>query len=242
MAAEALNPALAYAAGALTILSPCVLPLVPIVLGSAAQRHRFGPLAIAVGLVISFTGVGFLLATLGAGSGFDGDWVRYFGAAMLIAAGVALLVPGIQYWLQNIASPLAAWASKRQDGLERFGLAGQFGIGVLLGLVWSPCVGPTLGAATVLAAQGENLGSVAITMAAFGMGIATVLLVLATATRSLVQRWRGRMMTAGSGGKRVLGGLLVVVGLLIVTGGDHLIEGLIVSITPDWLADLTTSI
>jgi len=160
----------------------------------------------------------------------------------LIAAGVALLVPGIQYWLQNIASPLAAWASKRQDGLERFGLAGQFGIGVLLGLVWSPCVGPTLGAATVLAAQGENLGSVAITMAAFGMGIATVLLVLATATRSLVQRWRGRMMTAGSGGKRVLGGLLVVVGLLIVTGGDHLIEGLIVSITPDWLSDLTTSI
>ena len=154
MAAETLNPVLAYAAGALTILSPCVLPLVPIVLGSAGQNHRYGPLALAAGLVLSFTGVGFALATVGAASGFDGDWVRYFGAALLLLAGIALLVPKLQYWLQGAAAPLSAWASERQSGLERFGLAGQFGIGALLGLVWSPCVGPTLGAATVLAAQG----------------------------------------------------------------------------------------
>ncbi|MGJ3649188.1 cytochrome c biogenesis CcdA family protein [Sphingomonas sp. GlSt437] len=242
MAGETLSPALAFAAGALTILSPCVLPLVPIVLGSAAQRHRLGPLALATGLVVSFTGVGFALATVGAASGFDGDWVRDFGAALLLAAGIALLIPKLQYWLQSVAAPLAAWASKRQDGLERFGLAGQFGIGVLLGLVWSPCVGPTLGAATVLAAQGKNLGAVALTMAAFGLGIATVLMVLATATRSLLQRWRGRLMSAGSGGKRVLGTLLALVGVLIITGGDHYVEGVLVSITPDWLADLTTSI
>lgn len=242
MAAETLNPVLAYAAGALTILSPCVLPLVPIVLGSAGQNHRYGPLALAAGLVLSFTGVGFALATVGAASGFDGDWVRYFGAALLLLAGIALLVPKLQYWLQGAAAPLSAWASERQSGLERFGLAGQFGIGALLGLVWSPCVGPTLGAATVLAAQGQNLGAVALTMAAFGLGIATVLVVLAMATKSLLAQWRGKLMTAGSGGKRVLGTLLAVVGVLIITGGDHLIEGVLVTITPDWLADLTTSI
>ncbi|MBY0581431.1 MAG: cytochrome c biogenesis CcdA family protein [Sphingomonas sp.] len=242
MAAETLNPVLAYAAGALTILSPCVLPLVPIVLGSAGQSHRYGPLALAAGLVLSFTGVGFALATVGAASGFDGDWVRYFGAALLLLAGIALLVPKLQYWLQGAAAPLSAWASERQSGLERFGLAGQFGIGALLGLVWSPCVGPTLGAATVLAAQGQNLGAVAMTMAAFGLGIATVLVVLAMATKSLLAQWRGKLMTAGSGGKRVLGTLLAVVGVLIITGGDHLIEGVLVTITPDWLADLTTSI
>lgn len=242
MAAEALNPVLAYAAGALTILSPCVLPLVPIVLGSAGQSHKYGPVALAVGLVVSFTGVGFALATLGAASGFDGDWVRYAGAAMLLIAGIALLVPAIQYWLQNAAAPLAGWASQQQAGLERFGLAGQFGIGVLLGLVWSPCVGPTLGAATVLAAQGQNLGMVALTMAFFGLGIASVLLALSFATRSLFARWRGKLMSAGSGGKRVLGVLLAVVGVLIITGGDHLLEGLIVSASPEWLIDLTTSI
>ena len=242
MASETLNPLLAFAAGALTILSPCVLPLVPIVLGSAAQRHRLGPLAIALGLVLSFTATGFALATVGAATGFDGDWVRYFGAALLILAGVMLLVPWLQTRLQILASPLAAWAGERQAGLERFGLAGQFGIGVLLGLVWSPCVGPTLGAATVLAAQGENLGAVALTMGAFGLGIATVLLVLATATRSFFKRWRGNLMQAGSGGKRVLGMVLAVVGVLIISGGDHLVEGLIVTASPDWLVDLTTSI
>lgn len=233
---------LAFAAGALTILSPCVLPLVPIVLGSAAQAHRRGPLALAAGLVVSFTLTGFLLATLGAASGFDGDWVRLFGAALLVAAGVALLVPSVQAMLTRAATPLADWANARQAGMERYGLAGQTAIGVLLGLVWSPCVGPTLGAATVLASQGENLAMVAVTMAAFGLGIASVLLVLASATRALLARWRGRLMTAGGAGKQVLGGLLMLVGVLIFTGGDKLVEGVLVAASPDWLVDLTTAI
>lgn len=240
--ADVLSPVLAYAAGALTILSPCVLPLVPIVLGSAAQAHPRGPLALAGGLVVSFTLTGFLLATLGAASSFDGDWVRLAGAALLIAAGVALVMPAAQALLTRAATPLADWANARTASMARYGLAGQAGIGVLLGLVWSPCVGPTLGAATVLAAQGESLAMVALTMAAFGCGIASVLLVLAFATRSLLTRWRGRMMRAGGEGKRVLGGLLMVVGILIMTGGDKMIEGALVSVSPDWLVDLTTSI
>ena len=240
--ADVLSPVLAFAAGALTILSPCVLPLVPIVLGSAAQAHRRGPLALAAGLVVSFTLTGFLLATLGAASGFDGDWVRLFGAALLIAAGIALLVPSVQAMLTRAATPLAVWANARQAGMERYGLAGQAVIGVLLGLVWSPCVGPTLGAATVLASQGENLAMVAVTMAAFGLGMASVLLVLASATRALLARWRGRLMTAGDAGKQVLGGLLMVVGVLIFTGGDKLVEGVLVAASPDWLVDLTTAI
>ena len=237
-----LSPVLAYAAGALTILSPCVLPLVPIVLGSAAQAHPRGPLALAGGLVTSFTLTGFLLATIGAASGFDCDWVRLTGAALLIAAGVALVVPAAQGLLTRAATPLADWANARKAGMERYGLAGQAAIGVLLGLVWSPCVGPTLGAATVLAAQGESLTMVALTMAAFGLGIASVLLVLAFPARSLLAQWRGRMMSAGGTGKRVLGGLLMVVGMLIMSGGDKLIEGVLVSASPDWLVDLTTSI
>lgn len=237
-----LNPALAYAAGALTILSPCVLPLVPIVLGSAAQRHRFGPLALAAGLVGSFTLVGFAVATLGASSGLNTDAVRIGGAVLLILAGLVLIVPRMQAWVTQSATPLANWASERQHGLERFGLGGQALIGALLGVVWTPCVGPTLGAATILAAEGRDLGAVALTMAAFGMGIATVLLILAFATRSLLARWRKGMMSAGSRGKVALGGLLVLVGLMIVTGLDHVIEGALVAASPDWLVDASTSI
>ncbi len=240
--ADALSPLLAFGAGALTILSPCVLPLVPIVLGSAAQKHRFGQLALAAGLVASFTITGFTVATLGASSGFDGEIVRIAGAVMLVVAGMFLLVPAAQAVLTQAAMPLANWASERQAGLERFGLAGQAAIGVLLGLVWSPCVGPTLGAATVLAAQGENLGEVAFVMFAFGLGIAAVLLLIAFASRALFTRWRGRLMSAGGGGKRVLGGLLLTVGLMIFTGLDRILEGVLVSASPEWLTELTTMI
>lgn len=237
-----LSPVLAFGAGALTILSPCVLPLVPIVLSSAAQRHRLGPLVLSAGLVLSFTIVGFLVATAGAAAGFDGEIIRTLGAVMLIVAGAFLFSARAQAMMARLATPLAAWGNAGQDRLERFGLAGQAGIGALLGLVWSPCVGPTLGAATVLAAQGENLGAVAFVMFAFGLGIATVLLLLATLTRSALTRWRSRMMATGQTGKSVLGVLLVGVGMLIFTGYDRVVEGFLVSASPEWLTELTTMI
>ena len=240
MVADALNPALAYAAGALTILSPCVLPLVPIVLGSAAQTHRYGPLALAGGLVVSFTAVGFAVATLGTSLGLDSDLIRMGGAVVLLLVGLALVVPWVQHAVERAFAPLANWASAKQAGLERFGLAGQAGIGVLLGLVWSPCVGPTLGAATVLAAEGHDLANVALTMLAFGLGIASMLLVLALAARGVLARWRGRMLQAGGQGKRVLGTLVIGVGLLVLTGTDRVFEGYVVQASPGWLTDLTT--
>lgn len=239
---DGLSPLLAFGAGALTILSPCVLPLVPIVLGTAAQKHRFGPLALAAGLVSAFSIIGFALATMGASTGFDGEIIRRLGAVLLVFAGIVLFLPAAQNMITRLATPLANWADVRIVGLERFGLAGQAAIGVLLGLVWSPCVGPTLGAATALAAQGENLGQVALVMLAFALGIASVLVILAFTTRAFLTKWRGKMMATGSGGKRVLGGILVVVGLLIFTGFDHVLEGLLVTASPDWLTDLTTMI
>ncbi|WP_266172087.1 cytochrome c biogenesis CcdA family protein [Dyella subtropica] len=237
-----LNPLFAYAAGALTILSPCVLPLVPIVLGSAAQRHRWGPLALAMGLVISFTFTGFAIAATSTSTGLDGTTLRHWSAILLILVGAILLLPKVELLFEKAAGPLATWAGERQARLDRFGLSGQAGIGVLLGLVWSPCVGPTLGAATLLAAQGKNLAQVALVMAAFGLGIATVLLAIAMATRGVLSRWRSRMMNAGSRGRKMLGALLIIVGLLIVTGADHVLESIIIGILPDWLTNLSTSL
>ena len=240
--ASGLNPLLAYAAGALTILSPCVLPLVPIVFSAAGQKHRFGPFALAAGLVVSFTVTGFLVATAGDVLGVDSDLLRLIGGIVLLIVGAALLIPASQRHFERLAGPLATWAAGHQSRLARFGIIGQAGIGALLGPVWSPCVGPTLGAATVLAAQGENLGEVAAVMAAFGLGIATMLLVLGLAARSLIARWRVRLLSAGQGGKKVLGGLIVVVGLLIVTGSDRSAEAALLAASPQWLTSLTTSI
>jgi cytochrome c biogenesis protein CcdA len=242
MAAMALlNPLLGFAAGSLTILSPCVLPLVPIVLGSAAQKHRLGPIALAFGLVASFTTIGMAVAVLGPALGFTGEALRLVGALVLLAAGLTLVVPRMQALLTGLTTPLANWANARQVGLDRFGLLGQALIGALLGLVWSPCVGPTLGAATALAAQGRDIGQVALVMLAFALGIATVLVAIAFAGRGLLSRWRGRLLSTGSGGKRVLGLVLAAVGLFIVTGLDRGAERAILAASPDWLVNVTTA-
>ena len=237
-----LSPLLAFVAGALTILSPCVLPLIPIVLGGAGRSHKWGPVALGLGLVLSFTATGFVIAVFGQSAGFDGDVVQAIGAIMLLLVGLLLVVPGAQTLLARGASPLASWAGDKQSRLERMGLAGQAGIGALLGLIWSPCVGPTLGAATVLAAEGRDLGSAAIVMAAFGLGIASVLVLLGVASRAFVARWRGRLSSAGGRGRIIFGIALIVVALLILTGADRLIEGIFVELSPDWLNDLTTSV
>ena len=239
---SALHPALAYVAGALTILSPCVLPLVPIVLSSAAQRHRLAPLALAAGLVVAFTATGFIVAAFGQALGIDTLVVRAAGAVVLCIAGVVLLVPRLQDALTRVATPLAAWASHVQSDLsDRSGLWGQALIGALLGVVWAPCVGPTLGAAVALAAEGKDLGEVALVMVAFGLGISTVLLVIAFAARSALARWRGRLMMAGGRGKAVLGALLLLVGVFILTGFDRRIEAFALDHLPDKVTEWSTA-
>ncbi len=235
-----LNPLLGFAAGALTILSPCVLPLVPIVLGSAADRHRLGPLALSAGLVVSFTATGLAVAALGTSLGFDSETVRFGGAILIVLVGLTMILASGQTLLARLVTPLAGWAGRQQTRLERFGLLGQAGIGALLGIVWSPCVGPTLGAATVLASQGGSLGAAAGVMLAFGVGIASVLLVIALLARPVINRWRGRMMAVGGRGKSMLGGLLLLVGVFILTGVDRIAEAWVVMHSPDWLIDLTT--
>jgi cytochrome c biogenesis protein CcdA len=242
MSGEVLNPLLAFAAGALTILSPCVLPLVPVVLASATQRHRLGAVALAGGLIASFTIVGFVLAVFGTRLGVDSDQLRTSGALILGAAGVFLIIPGLQDLVARAASPLVAWAGERQQAFDHGGLWGQAAIGALLGLVWSPCVGPTLGAAIALAAQGQELPRVAATMAAFAMGIAAVLLVIAFLGRGLFTRIRSGLATKAKLAKAGLGGILLLVSILILTGLDRLIEAEFVLAAPDWLVQLTTSI
>jgi cytochrome c biogenesis protein CcdA len=231
---------LAFLAGCLSVLSPCVLPLLPIVLGTAASEHRLGPLALAGGLAISFTAIGLFVATVGFAMGLDTDVFRTISAVLLIAVGVLLLVPRLQEQFAVAAGPVSQWAGGYLDNFAATGLVGQFGLGLLLGAVWSPCVGPTLGAASLLAAKGENLGQVAITMLAFGIGAALPLMLLGFLSREAMQRWKGRMMEAGRGGKALLGVLLLAIGVLIASGLDKRLETALVDASPDWLTTLTT--
>jgi cytochrome c-type biogenesis protein len=231
---------LALLAGALSVLSPCVLPLLPIVLGTAASAHRLGPLALAIGLALSFTVIGLFVATVGFAMGLDNGVFRTISAILLIGVGLVLLVPKLQEQFALAAAPVSNWAGSYTDNYTPGGLAGQFGLGLLLGAVWSPCVGPTLGAASVLAAKGEDLRQGALTMLAFGIGAALPLMLLGFVSREAMMRWRGRMMETGKVGKTLLGLLLVAVGLLVATNLDKRLETVLVDASPEWLTQLTT--
>ncbi|SEP39339.1 Cytochrome C biogenesis protein transmembrane region [Methylobacterium sp. UNC300MFChir4.1] len=231
---------LAFLAGILSVLSPCVLPLLPLVLGAAASEHRFGPAALAAGLALSFVVIGLFVATVGFAIGLDAGIFRTGAAIMLILIGLVLMVPAAQTRLAVAAGPMSNWTESRFGGFSTTGLLGQFGVGVLLGAVWSPCVGPTLGAASLLASQGRDLGIVALTMLLFGLGAALPLLLLGTLSREVLMRWRDRMMGLGKGLKAALGLILVATGLMIATGYDKTAETALVNASPDWLTDLTT--
>ncbi len=231
---------LALLAGLLSTLSPCVLPLVPIVIGTALSENRHGPAALALGVALSYVAIGLFVATVGFAIGLDQDVFRLAAAVLLILVGGVLLLPRLQLQLAAAAGPIGNWAQQRSSGVSTRGIGGQFAVGLMLGVVWSPCVGPTLGAASVLAARAENLAVVALTMFAFGIGAALPLCAIGLISREALSRWRSRLLAAGSLGKLLLGATLVAVGTLILTGLDKRFETVLVNASPAWLTELTT--
>jgi cytochrome c-type biogenesis protein len=233
--------ALGFLAGLASLLSPCVLPILPILIASALSRHRFGAAALAFGLSLSFTVVGVFIATLGASIGLDAYTFRRVAAALMVVFGLVMLSSRLQAVFARISASVGSKGQQALGTIKGDGLLSQFLIGLLLGLVWSPCVGPTLGAATTLAAQGKDLGHIALLMAVFGLGAGFPLLILGTLSGATVTRMRGSLASLGNVAKRALGGLFVLFGVLILTGLDRKLEGFLLSISPDWLTQWTTS-
>ena len=233
-------PFLAFAAGLLSILSPCVLPVLPLVLTSALSQHRLGPLALAAGLALSFVTLGMFIALVGFSLGLDQSWFQDVAAVLLMAIGIILLVPVLQERFSQAGGPFANWAQQRFGRLAGDGLGGQFGVGVLLGAVWAPCAGPTLGAASLLAAQGKDLGTAAFVMLAFGLGTALPLVALGMLSREVLVRWRGRMSAAGTLSRQIMGGVFVIAGVLIFTGLEQNLEAWLTNASPAALTRLTT--
>jgi cytochrome c biogenesis protein CcdA len=191
-------------------------------------------------LALSFTTIGILVATIGFAVGLDESLFRTAAAILLVVIGAILIVPAFQARFALAASPVGAWTESRFGGFSADGWTGQFGVGLLLGAVWSPCVGPTLGAASLAAARSENLAAVGATMMAFGLGAALPLLCLGLMSREALLRWRDQMRGASGPLRQLFGGLLVVAGVLILTGSDRRVEAALVAASPEWLTALTT--
>lgn len=231
---------LSFLAGLLSILSPCVLPLVPIIVGTALNTHRYGPFALALGLAVSFTAVGVFTAMIGASIGLDQELFRVIAATLLITFGIVLLSSTLQAKFASTTAGIGGAGNSLLSKISTDSLSGQFVLGLLLGVVWSPCVGPVLGATITLASRGESLGHVTLVMALFGLGAGLPLILLGLLSRQAMMSIRSKLFAVGKVGKSILGAILLFLGLLIISGYDKEFEALIVASSPDWLILLTT--
>src|SRR5688500_8526001 len=158
----------AFVAGAATALSPCVLPVLPAVLGAGATGGRRRPLGVVTGLVVAFTFATVGLVYVIDALGLPDDLVRTLAIVTLLAFGVALLIP-------SLGDRIEAWGSRIAPGPARLagdGFGSGFVVGASLGLVYTPCAGPILaGVITVSASQDFTAGKLAVALSyAVGSG------------------------------------------------------------------------
>lgn len=231
---------LSLLAGSLTTLSPCVFPILPMVLGGAAQGNRLAPVAMGVGMALSFAGIGVVLGALGPAMGLDSEHVRLLGAVLLMALGVMMWVPVLNERFTQWMMPLASAANGVSARLKGDTLGGALLLGGVLGLVWSPCSGPLLASALTLVGTEGGAVRGGLVLGLFGMGAATPLVAVAYASRRGFQAVRGKVLSQGYRVKKVFGGLIFLAGVAIATGADKWLEAQIVPWLPDaWLRATT---
>lgn len=231
---------LSLVAGSLTTLSPCVFPILPLVLGGAVQNNRFAPLAMGLGMAVSFALIGILLGALGPALDIDSDSVRLFGAWLLIAFGLVMLVPALNRRFTEWMLPIASGANAASARLDAGSLGGALLLGGVLGLVWSPCSGPLLASAlTLVASEGGALRGGTI-LGLFGIGAALPLVGVAYASRRGFNAARGWVLARIDGIKKAFGLLILLTGLAILSGADKQLEAWIVGHLPDAWVRATT--
>lgn len=229
-------------AGSLTTLSPCVFPLLPLVLGGALQGSRLAPLAMGLGMTASFAGIGMLLGALGPALGIDGDTVRTGGAALLIAFALVMLVPALGQRFTQWMLPIASTANAASARLDGGSLSGALLLGGVLGLVWSPCSGPLLGSALTLVASEGGVARGGVVLGIFGLGAAVPLVAVAYASRSGFLRARDWVLARMERVRLGFALLLGAMGIAILSGGDKWLESQLLQWLPDAWVNLTVGI
>lgn len=234
---------LAYGAGLLTLINPCVLPVLPIVLAGSLQASRFGPLALAGGMSLSFVALGLTVAVAGRAVGITEETIGQAGAVLMVGFGLVLLIPRFSAAFATVTAGVSAGADSQMTSLQgRDGWQGQAIGGALLGAVWSPCVGPTLGGAIALASQGDQLWRAGAIMAAFALGVSSIILALGYGARSFFQRHRALMQAIAERSRPLLGVVFILVGTAILLRWHHVIENWLLDVLPYWLQDLSVAL
>lgn len=205
---------LAVLGGVLTVLSPCILPILPVLVGRSLQSHSYGPVALVAGLVGGFAAAGSLLGV--TTSWFTGcaNLLRYGAIALLLILGLLAIFPTLNYRLFSYL-PIG----KRPKESVRIGLMGEFWLGTQLGLLWTPCAGPILGGIIVLAAVNHQVAGAFGLLVAYGVGAALPMLMIAYGGRAFSRRIL-KLRSHSAMLQRVGGVMIVVTAIFILLGRD----------------------
>jgi cytochrome c-type biogenesis protein len=226
MTTQALSIGLAFGGGLVTVLSPCILPVLPIIVGRSLQSHRYGPIAIVLGLVGGFAITGSLLGVLASWIPNLPDALRAVAIAILIVMGVFSIFPEWGYrFFQHF--------SINTNSSNPIGLVGEFWLGSQLGLLWTPCAGPVLASILLLAAvQNQPLQAFGM-LVVYGLGAAVPMLLFAYGGRYLGQRLL--QLRSYSGTIQKIGGMMIIItAIAMLLGFDVQIQL--------WLAPLFPSL
>ena len=145
----------AFLAGIVTVLSPCILPILPVILSAGATGGKSRPLGIIIGLVLSFTFFTLTLTAIVHATGLSATALRFIAIGLIFLFGIILIFPSLSNWFAKVTSPLANAGQKIQSSQQKSGFSGGFILGLALGLLWTPCAGPILASITTLVATGE---------------------------------------------------------------------------------------
>jgi cytochrome c biogenesis protein CcdA/thiol-disulfide isomerase/thioredoxin len=204
----------AFVAGIVTALSPCVLPVLPVVLASGATGGPRRPFAVIAGLVASFTVFTLTAAALLSALGLPDDLLRNLAIAVVILVGLSLLWPPLG---DLLGRPFYALARRRPSDT-----GSGFVLGISLGLLFTPCAGPVIAAvATVAATQSLSVSAFLITLV-YGLGAGVVLLGVALAARRGMSL--GWVRAHAPAVRRALGAAVLAVAVLMIAGVDKKLQ------------------
>jgi cytochrome c-type biogenesis protein len=231
-----------FIAGLLTTLSPCVLPILPFLLGSALRKNKKAPLYMILGLAVSFVVVGFTISRFGTLLGLDGEQIRKGSAVILIFTSVFFLSKKIQSFISEKLTKFADFGSSTSNrwNLDETSNWDSILLGGLLGIIWSPCAGPTLGVAVSLASQeGSTIDALKI-MLLYALGAAIPMLLISYGLRSFFQRNQSKIIGFAENSKTYFGIILLFAGLFIFFGVDKSVETFLLNYLPEAWVDLIT--
>ncbi len=225
----------AFLAGIVTILSPCILPVLPIVLSSSfggGKRRSFG---IVIGFIASFTFFTLFLATLVQALHISADAVRGFSIGIVLLFGLSLLIPQFQVWTERMFSSVSNRLSGPRKGT---GFGSGLLIGLSLGLLWTPCVGPILASVISLALTGTVTGTAIVVTFSYALGTAIPLFAILYGGRNLLQKVPWLVSHAGDV-QKVFGVIMIVTAIGIFFNVDRKFQTFVLTTFPEYGSGLT---